>query len=328
MMPPAKWPVRRPAFTLIELLVVIAIIGVLVGLLLPAVQKVREAANRMSCQNNLKQVGLALHSYHDATGTFPAGYIYNAPPPKSAGGVSAMVFDHIKPLPPLAAPDPQAPGWGWAALLLPYLEQNNLAGQIDYTLPVEGPTALGPRTTPLKVYACPSDRHTGVFQVQTQFSVDLAAAATNSYAACYGAQGLLGTQPDAGNGLFLRNSRYRIADVRDGTSNTLAVGERGAFFSQTPWAGVITGGSARTTPDAPVYRSIIEPAPVMALARIGSKALNDPYSEPYDFFAPHTGVVQFVFADGSVRPLSSGVGIDVLTALATRAGDEAVVPPN
>src|SRR5579883_2674969 len=123
----------RGGFTLIELLVVIAIISVLIGLLLPAVQKVREAANRISCTNNLHQIGVAMHGYHARMGSFPSGFVCV----------------------PQANPEYTAPGWGWAALLLPDLEQDNLAAQINYALPVEDPSHLGVRTTILKVFVCP-----------------------------------------------------------------------------------------------------------------------------------------------------------------------------
>src|SRR5579863_3686391 len=115
---------KRGGFTVVELLVVIAIITILIGLLLPAVQKVREAANRTSCLNNLKQIGLAMHHYHDTLGSFPAGYL-------------CRVW-----------PDPlvTAPGWGWAALLLPFVEQSPLHNQIRFDLAVEDSLNAGPRT--------------------------------------------------------------------------------------------------------------------------------------------------------------------------------------
>jgi hypothetical protein len=207
---------------------------------------------------------------------------------------------------------------------LPQIEQGDLAGQIRYDLPVESPTNLAVRTTPVRLYTCPSDLQTGQFTVWSEVNKYLADGFTNSYAACYGAGGNLNTQPDAGNGIFYRNSRTRVTDVRDGTSSTLAVGERAALFAQTPWAGAMTGGTVRTTPGAPVYRSISELAPVMPLARVWNKPLESPLCEPYDFFSPHGQVVQFVFADGSVHALSTGVDVTVLQALATRDGGETV----
>ena len=317
----------RRAFTLIELLVVIAIIAVLVGLLLPAVQMAREAANRARCLNNLKQIGIAMYLYSDCYQSFPAGYLYQAPPAVALNSASPSVvkplkLDRIPPQP--GPPPPNAPGWGWAALILDGIEQNNLARQINYTMPVESPSGLPARITVLSIYTCPSDMSTGVFTVLTEGNGDLAAAATNSYAACFGFGGLPSTQPDSGNGAFYRNSQTRVSDILDGTSSTFLVGERAALFCQGTWAGVMTGGTIRTTPGAPVYSSFYELAPVMVMARTWDKTLNSPLSEPYDFFSPHSQVVNFLFADGSAHALSTATDLTVLQALATISGGEVV----
>ena len=313
---------RRRGFTLIELLVVIAIIAILIGLLLPAVQKVREAANRAKCANNLKQIGLALHSFHGANGCFPPGYIDAGDPPVTraaatrkfdhgGGGSGTLIY-------------PQRPGWGWAAYLLPYIEQDNVYRQIDFNLGVEAVSHDAVRSTLVSVYTCPSDKDAGLFQPQDSRNLLLPLCATNSYTACYGADGLLNTQPDLGNGVFSRNSHVRFADIPDGTSTTIAIGERCAYFAKSPWAGVMTDGTIRTTPGAPVYVAIYEDPPAMVMARIGRRQLLDPFCEPYDFFSPHPQIVQFVFADGSVHPLSSGVPTATLQALAMRSGGEVV----
>src|SRR6202035_572752 len=139
---------KRQAFTLIELLVVIAVIGTLIALLLPAVQKVREAASRTQCTNNLKQIGLALHNYHDTNKVFPPGYI--------DGNTSST-----------STPDNDVgPGWGWASFLLPYLERKDLFDQIDFT---KGVLAASPNVimaqTSLPIFLCPSDPSQDTFDV-------------------------------------------------------------------------------------------------------------------------------------------------------------------
>jgi prepilin-type N-terminal cleavage/methylation domain-containing protein/prepilin-type processing-associated H-X9-DG protein len=296
---------HRRAFTLIELLVVIAILAALIGLLLPSVQRVREAANRASCQNNLHQIGLALHNYESGRGNFPAGYLCQP--------VSAKY------------PDQTSPGWGWAAILLPYIEQDSLAGQINFGVAIEAPANESARTRIVKLYACPSDHATGLFTVLDQSTTALATVATNSYAACHGTGVDLDEELDDFNGMFSRNSAIRFADVTDGTSNTIAIGERCASFTQTPWAGAISMGTTRVTAEAVVNNvNAIEDAPTQTLVHVSIHTLNDPNSDPEDFYTPHIGSGNFLFVDGSVRPVRIGVGISILQALATRDGNEAV----
>jgi hypothetical protein len=127
--------------------------------------------------------------------------------------------------------------------------------------------------------------------------------------------------------MFMRNTKVRIADITDGLSNTFGIGERAAMFTKVPWAGVITSGSARTTPGAPVYTSAVHQSPVMALARVNNVGLNSPYSEPYEFFSPHNGIVFFLFADGSVRPLATTIDLNSLHAISTIAGGDVVSQP-
>lgn len=138
---------RRRGFTLIELLVVIAIIAVLLALLLPAVQQAREAARRTQCKNNLKQMGLALHNYHDSHKTFPPGVV-------------SLLANPSWVMPPgacTAAPIDLGPGWSFFTRMLPYLEECNFYNTIDFDQPLDAMVNAAPRTTPVRVFRCPSD---------------------------------------------------------------------------------------------------------------------------------------------------------------------------
>ena len=314
---------RSAAFTLIEILVVIGIISVLIGLLLPAVQKVREAAARAKCANNLKQIGLALHQHHNDLGALPPGYFWKDNP-----AIAVFILDRVEPKVdwpnPVAYIKPEWPGWGWAAFILPYLEQQSLFNSIDFNAPTVGPQAEAIRTTMLSIYTCPSDRPTGLFTIYGRRGQRVVEAGTSSYAACFGANGDLYNAPATSNGLFARNSAVRFDDIKDGLSNTFAIGERGALFAQTPWFGVVDQGSIRTTSGAPVYNSFIHPAPAMVMARFKTRTLNDTWSEPLEFFSPHHGSMNALFADGSVRTISFAASMDYLLAIATRADGETV----
>jgi prepilin-type N-terminal cleavage/methylation domain-containing protein/prepilin-type processing-associated H-X9-DG protein len=291
----------RPAFTLIELLVVLAIISVLIGLLLPAVQRVREAGNRMQCANNLKQLGLACHQYHDAQQSFPSGYVATA-----------------------AYPD-TTPGWGWGTLLLPYLEQDNLYRQIDFRQPVLKSAAI---QTMLKVYQCPSDTPPpSPFLVVDASLAPVALAAPSSYAATVGDDSSE-ADGETGNGVFFRNSRVRVADIRDGTSQTTLLGDRAWEQTMGIWAGAPNGAITQAGPRN-AWPNATATAPVLAL--VHNNWLNittDADGGLDDFSSGHPGVVNILFADGSVHFIRSitadGVQRRAFWALGTRAGGDSV----
>ena len=302
----------RFAFTLIELLVVTAIIGLLIGLLLPAVQKVREAAARLACANNLKQMGLAAQHYHDAEGSFPPGYL-----------ASAAYVD--------GATD-TAPGWGWAAFLLPYVEQTNLYRQLNFTQPIPKSPAV---QTVVKTYLCPSDAYpAGPFAVTDAFGAPLVQAAPCSYAACVGSDESE-TDGPTGLGIFYRNSRTRLIDVTDGTSNTLLVGERAWSNANGTWAGAVPGGVCRRgqANPGPGTGAAFYPAATLVQAHAHlNNATTDADGGLDDFSSRHSGGSNFVFADGHVAFIRSvpadnpdgSYTADSLAfqALGTRAGGE------
>jgi prepilin-type processing-associated H-X9-DG protein len=180
------------------------------------------------------------------------------------------------------------------------------------------------RSTVLPIFVCPSDWGAGVYGMVSDLGLPMGQAATNSYAACYGSGRRIALEPDRGNGLFFRNSRVRITDITDGSSNTLAIGERAALFTRTPWVGAPCEGTIHVTPSAPTDSTAVGDSPTQPLAQTGSHTLNDRSADPDNFFTPHPGSGQFLFADGSVRGVRTRIDLRVLQALSTRAGGEVV----
>ncbi|MFO0809057.1 MAG: DUF1559 domain-containing protein [Gemmataceae bacterium] len=295
---------RRPrpsGFTLVELLVAIAIIAVLIGLLLPAVQKVRAAAARASCTNNLKQVGLALHDYHDTAKSFPPGYVSN--------------FD--------GAGNDTGPGWGWASFILPQMEQQSLYGTVQFAQPIEAPANATARVTFVKAFVCPSDNlpqswgavRRGPSGTPTATICDVAGA---NYVGMFGS-----TEPGVdGDGIFFRNSKVSVEDITDGTSATIMAGERSFALCTATWVGAVTGAGQFPPPGSPAP-PVVDNASNMVLGHAGDgNGPGVPTSEGNQFYSLHGQGVNFLFADGHVQFLSSSVDEKVFKALSTRAGGE------
>ncbi len=319
---------RGRGFTLIELLVVIAIIAVLIALLLPAVQAAREAARRTQCVNNLKQMGLALHNYHDALSVFPPGYI------------AASKF--------IDGETDTSPGWSWATMMLPQLDQAPLYSSINVWLPIQAPANTTGTQTILSAFLCPSDQlpPAGTFPVTDGLGNTVATVAPSSYAASTGSDAAdvaLGLNNDgSGNGPFYRDSNVRVAAIVDGTSQTVLLLERAWGDTEGTWAGAVPGGVVLRGPFNPcpgsAYATYLAPCLVLAHCHLlNTNADTDSgLDDPSSF---HPGGANALFADGSVHFLKNvtgdaGVNPDgstrytpsslVLQALGTRSGGEVV----
>jgi prepilin-type N-terminal cleavage/methylation domain-containing protein/prepilin-type processing-associated H-X9-DG protein len=330
---------NRRGFTLIELLVVIAIIAVLIGLLVPAVQKVREAANKSQCLNNLKQMGLALHNYHGDRRTFPPGFVSQLTDPGwrfPAGNCNAF-------------PPEQGPGWSFFAYLLPYMEQNNLYRSIRLDLPIPDPANAPARRTVVPTYVCPSDPGSqdlvsvttcGNPPVPGNTPAVMTDAARCSYVGCLG--GGDGNNPDPlfgcyeyqpFNGVFHRNSKIRIADITDGTSHTIGVGERSSNFVQGTWVGVVPGEEMvynQANPPPQFNTALNQPCQnwrpaITAVVVHGRQYVpNDPAGSPASFHGPHQNGCNFLLMDGSCRYIDGSINLAVFRALCTRNNNEVI----
>lgn len=307
----------RRAFTLIELLVVIAIIAMLVGLLLPAVQKVREAAARLQSANNLKQIGLALHHHHDLNLQFPPGY---------QSGFAGQ------PTPAIDA----APGWAWGAFLLPHLEQDNLFKQLRMDRPCWDPLNEAQVRTVPKVFINPAAPNVGpTMTIVNSYRTRLAEFGISHYVANNGQDeswsynradlsGLRGTGP------FFRNSQTRIASVTDGLSSTVFIGEHTTVSNKT-WVGVVP--DAEVCPIDPNRFPMTEcdAAATLVLCHSGPAAGEPgvvhtpsfPTCHVCQMFAPWAGGGQVLFGDGHVQFIPTTINHNTWAALSSmNLGDQ------
>jgi prepilin-type N-terminal cleavage/methylation domain-containing protein/prepilin-type processing-associated H-X9-DG protein len=317
---------RRKGFTLIELLVVIAIIAILIGLLLPAVQKVREAANRMQCSNNLKQLGLAAFNYEGSYGKFPAGI--NVP----IGTANGMLFPSNILVTSGKVGQPPVPNQfiSWIEALLPYIEQDNLQKNLNLTgnqyVNCNGANSTGAQV--IKILICPSDVMPSKVSTFTTGGVTYSFG-MNSYGANGGTQSYFADAGYSVNGVFYLNSSVRIAEITDGTSNTLLFGER--YHKDPVYINIETlGGWAWSNYLASQDYIFSTRVPVNYTIPAGTPltfAVQDPRT--CAFGSGHVGGANFTFADGSVRFLSltGNSDLPLLQALSTRAGGEVTTLP-
>lgn len=349
---------KNRGFTLVELLVVIAIMGILVALLLPAIQQARESARRMNCGNHLKQLGLALQSYHAARQAFPPGYVSYAT--RNGQGPATARID------PLTWD--AAPGWGWGTSLLSYLEQSPLATSIDPEVPIWDASYTNMIATSLPVFLCPSaSGGNEPFVVQDQGGGPLYIGgkeillgrshyvASHGQESCWGECGANSTAviftniyqsttttitvdgdvSRVADGPFYRNSRTRMRDITDGTSNTIFLGEHTSALSDKTWVGVVPGAytwpkfkSPENGPDAAATLTLVHAGPSGGELDITGFPIIHPINFPTfhvgQMYSEHPGGGQVGFGDGSVRFVSDDIHLILFAELSSIAEGETI----
>jgi prepilin-type processing-associated H-X9-DG protein/prepilin-type N-terminal cleavage/methylation domain-containing protein len=310
-MGPTRTP-RHRGITLIELLVVITIVAALIAFLLPAVQAAREAARRVRCTNNLRQICVAMHNYHGAVGDFPPAYV-------------SLVRGSQPDIPELG------PGWGWGTMILKYVEQSPLYNAVNFDLPITDPGSQTVRASILSVYQCPSSTGAGPSRLRDGSGKSLVEDLSPAQYVASAGQFEVADWPSDNNGVFFRNSRVGLRDITDGSSLTMLAGERSRTVSDATWVGVVPSAELCTNP-ARDYEEC-RPSYAMVLAHTGPTPAggytwivvpNSTSAAVDNFWSLHPGGCNFLFCDGSVRFVKDTINTKVFSSLSTRSGGEVV----